>query len=128
MYVSCMLQDISIEELVLQQFVIGQLWIHGSVHIDACLGELSLHEENPGIGVQVDDITRFAHHGTVTHLLGHVQLFSADGEVIGIVVQAGDIVLVIHQCRVISSKGLCHLFLMVIDVAQHGESFGYSPG
>ena len=85
------------------------------------MGIIAFHEENPGIRVEVSDVFRLLTNGAITHLFGTIKLLAFQTKVVGIVVEAHDIVLHIDERRVVSRKGLRLFPLLVINVAKHSE-------
>jgi len=69
--------------------------------------ELTLLEKDPGKGVQVRRIAGFGFHCLARHPLGLGQIFTCQGEVIGIIIQ--------HQH--IAGKG-CQRFLIKVERSQ----------
>ena len=82
---------------------------------------VSLLEEYPGIGIEVGDVFRLLADGAIAHFLGPVELFLLETKVVGIVVEAHDVVPHIDQRRVVSRESFGLFLLLIVDVTQHSE-------
>ena len=101
------------------------IFLNGLVNINLRFLIAFLHKQNPGIGIQERTVVRLCLDGTITHLLGFLQVFSFLTEIIGIIVEASDIVWLPLQATVVCGEGLLVEPLFVEHVAHDGIEVGH---
>ena len=89
----------------------------GLVDVDFRLGIALLHEENPRVSVEIGGVLGLFLHRLIAHLLGLLQLAPLHAEVVGVVVQAGDVVFLPLQAAVVGGHRLFLQTFGIQDVA-----------
>ena len=99
--------------------------LQGTVYVHPSLAIPLLEEHYPGVSVEVSGVERLPFHRPAAHLLGLVEVFAAQTEVVGVVVQATDVVILPLQTRVIGVEGLPVAPFAEENVAHDGVEVGH---
>ena len=101
--------------------------LQGLINIDTSFTIPFLHKEYPCIGIEISGILRFCLDGTEGHLLCLVQLYPFHTQVVGIVVQAPNIVFLPLETRVIGCESLTVHSLLMHDITHDSIEITVSP-
>ena len=112
-----MFNHVGRKHLILEQTVGRGLRVHHPVDVDSGLGETFFHKKYPCVCIEIGFVLRFQPNGTVAHFLRLVELLALQRQKIGIIVEAGHIVILVHKRGVVASKSLLHPIVLVIQVA-----------
>ena len=91
-----MLKDSTTGVIVRKQIVFATIPWDNPFHVSLSLGILFLHEQYPCVGVQVCAIVWLQLYGAITHFFCLAEVLVQQGKEVGIIVEAQDVVLVVH--------------------------------
>ena len=101
---------------------------HCRVDVYLCLGISLLLEQYPGVGVEEGGVLGFGLDGLVAHLLGLGEITSRLADVVGVVVEATEVVGFPLQTGVVGGECLLHFSLLVEQVAHDAVEVGDDVG
>ncbi len=98
------------------------------VHVLLGFGVFTLHEKNPGVGVDVGLVACLKVYGAVAHFFGAVEVLVVEREVVGVVVETEYVVFVVAEGVVVGLVGLALLVFAVVEVAHDVVHVGDEGG
>ena len=107
-------------------FVFPDVPYKDTVHIKLGLSILPLDKKNPGISVDIGLVSRFRHNRAVAHFFCLVQILFFQREIISVIIQATDILRVVHQTRVVCNESRVFQSVAVVQVAHDGIHIGHN--
>ena len=127
-YVGGVLNEDGADVGVVEDGLAGAVGADDLVDVLLGFGVFALHEEDPGVGVDVGFVAGLEVYGAVAHLFGAGEVLAVEREVVGVVVETEDVVFVVSEGVVVGLVGLALLVFAVVEVAHDVVHVGDEGG